>query len=564
MGALVGLGVGIGLLLVWSAFVLPAPPAPRTPRPGRRRAELLAGAGLGQVSASGVRGAVRGARAVRRRCVDAGRLRHAAGRGRLRRDGRLPAGGRGRPARARRRQREFAEVWPEAVDNLASRGPGRAVAARRARRASASAGPSRCAPPFDAFALDYQVTGRFGECLDRLKDRLADPVGDRVVEGLRIAREVGGGELGRLLRNLSGYLRDEARTRSEMEARQAWTVNGARLAVAAPWLVLLFMSLPVRGHPPLRLAGRRARAGRRRRRLRGRLPADDADRPAAHRAADPVVSPAGVGRGPRRRRRPRAAAGRRPAAGASAGRSSRVRVLPYVRDLPAGRPHARAAASRRPRRPRRRPGSSGRCCASAADAVERVLGGAASVRRRLERADLDRTVHEFRVEQVLWGLVGVRRGRGVRRARAPSATPAARCRRCCCAWSASRSACWPATPTSPARSSTRERRILAEFPTVAELLALAVAAGESPVAALDRVVRRSGGELSRDLGAGAGRGPHRRAGRRGLRPAGRDDRRCRWWPGSRRASPSRSSAARRSPTSCTPRPPTSARPDAAS
>ena len=41
------------------------------------------------------------------------------------------------------------------------------------------------------FALDYQVTGRFGECLDRLKDRLADPVGDRVIEGLRLAREVG-------------------------------------------------------------------------------------------------------------------------------------------------------------------------------------------------------------------------------------------------------------------------------------------------------------------------------------------------------------------------------------
>ena len=45
----------------------------------------------------------------------------------------------------------------------------------------------------------------------------------------------------------------------------------------------------------------------------------------------------------------------------------------------------------------------------------------------------------------------------------------------------------------------RERRILLEFPAVAELLALAVAAGEGPVAALDRVVRRSGGELSRDL-----------------------------------------------------------------
>jgi tight adherence protein C len=41
--------------------------------------------------------------------------------------------------------------------------------------------------------------------------------------------------------------------------------------------------------------------------------------------------------------------------------------------------------------------------------------------------------------------------------------------------------------------------VLAEFPVLAELLALAVAAGESPVAALDRVVRRSGGELSHDL-----------------------------------------------------------------
>src|SRR4029453_1000297 len=82
----------------------------------------------------------------------------------------------------------------------------------------------------------------FHESIDLLKARLADPVGDLVVEGLRVAREVGGGELGRLLRNLSGSPRDEARTRSEMESRQAWTVNGARLAVASPWIVLLFMS----------------------------------------------------------------------------------------------------------------------------------------------------------------------------------------------------------------------------------------------------------------------------------------------------------------------------------
>jgi tight adherence protein C len=45
----------------------------------------------------------------------------------------------------------------------------------------------------------------------------------------------------------------------------------------------------------------------------------------------------------------------------------------------------------------------------------------------------------------------------------------------------------------------RERRVVAEFPVVAELLSLAVAAGEGPVAALDRVCRRSRGDLSADL-----------------------------------------------------------------
>jgi tight adherence protein C len=44
-----------------------------------------------------------------------------------------------------------------------------------------------------------------------------------------------------------------------------------------------------------------------------------------------------------------------------------------------------------------------------------------------------------------------------------------------------------------------EDQVLAELPVIAELLALAVAAGEGPVAALERVVRRSNGALSRDL-----------------------------------------------------------------
>jgi tight adherence protein B len=45
-----------------------------------------------------------------------------------------------------------------------------------------------------------------------------------------------------MLRALAQFVRDDARTRNELTARQQWTVNGARLAVAAPWAVLAFLS----------------------------------------------------------------------------------------------------------------------------------------------------------------------------------------------------------------------------------------------------------------------------------------------------------------------------------
>lgn len=236
MGVVVGLGAGVGLLLIWSAFVVPGTERPRR-RPSRLRA-LLDQAGLLSLSVRSLLGlcAVFGIAVLlavqvlsRTWPVSIAFAVMAAY----------------APvvlvtSRARRRQRELAEVWPDAVDNLAS--------AVRAGLSLAEAvgglgdrGPEPLRPAFSTFAREYQASGRFGECLDRLKERLADPVGDRVVEGLRVAREVGGGDLGRLLRNLSGHLRDEARTRSELEARQSWAVNGARLAVAAPWLVLLLM-----------------------------------------------------------------------------------------------------------------------------------------------------------------------------------------------------------------------------------------------------------------------------------------------------------------------------------
>ncbi len=140
----------------------------------------------------------------------------------------------------RRRQVALRELWPEAVDNLAS-----AVRAGMSLPEGLSAlgerGPAELRPAFARFGIGYRASGRFGPCLDTLKHDLADPVGDRVCETVRVAREVGGSDLGTVLRTLSELLRSDARTRAELETRQGWIVNAARLAVAAPWLVLLLL-----------------------------------------------------------------------------------------------------------------------------------------------------------------------------------------------------------------------------------------------------------------------------------------------------------------------------------
>lgn len=238
MGTALGLVLGTGLLLVWRALVAPQP-ARRTPRTPGALTTALRAAGITNVSAVGLgwlmalSGVIAGLAlmAVSRTAPIA--LTFAAfgcyaplalvrGRG-------------------RRRRRELGEVWPEAVDNLAS-AVRAGLSLPEALTQLGERGPTALRPAFAHFGRDYLATGRFGDCLDRLKATLADPVGDRVIEAIRIARDVGGGDLGRMLRSLSRFLRDDARTRSELHARQAWVVNGARLAAAAPWVVLLVLS----------------------------------------------------------------------------------------------------------------------------------------------------------------------------------------------------------------------------------------------------------------------------------------------------------------------------------
>jgi tight adherence protein B len=237
-GGLLGLALGVGLLLVWRS----GPRAPRRGdgdrRPGRRR-QLLAAAGLTGINGAqlfALQGALGLAVTVlvllTTSTVTISLVFGAFGAAvpyllvrRL----------------AEKRRADLREVWPEVVDNLAS-AVRAGLSLPEALAALAVRGPEALRPAFARFAADHRSTGRFSDTLDRLKDDLADPVGDRIVETLRVAREVGGSDLGRVLRTLSAFLREDTRARAELETRQGWVVQAARLAVAAPWIVLLLLA----------------------------------------------------------------------------------------------------------------------------------------------------------------------------------------------------------------------------------------------------------------------------------------------------------------------------------
>ena len=132
--------------------------------------------------------------------------------------------------------------------------------------------------------------------------------------------------------------------------------------------------------------------------------------------------------------------------------------------------------------------------------VDRVIGGTSSVRRRLDQTGRDLTVEQFRIEQVIWGAGGLLAGLAlavVTAMRGSASRPAAFLILSLVLALAGVLGRDRALSNEVTR---REAKMITEFPTIAELLALSVAAGEGAVGALERVTKLSRGELARELG----------------------------------------------------------------
>lgn len=137
-------------------------------------------------------------------------------------------------------------VWPDVCDLLiASVRAGMSLPDAVASLAHAA--PDEVRPAFVGFARDLAASGHFDSAVTRLKTVLADPVADRIIETLRMARQVGGTELTAVLGALAASVRAEAALRSEVEARQSWIRGAAVLGVCAPWIILALLAMRPEG-----------------------------------------------------------------------------------------------------------------------------------------------------------------------------------------------------------------------------------------------------------------------------------------------------------------------------
>jgi tight adherence protein C len=180
-------------------------------------------------------------------------------------------------------------------------------------------------------------------------------------------------------------------------------------------------------------------------------------------------------------------------------RSLADRLAPYLRDAA---PPSQLLADRRPLTPfppvERLLGPA---LHDAALRLDRLVGGAGPVRRRLVRSGTDLTLEAFRAEQLICGVAGLLVGLALLglSAAAGSSTSPVVFLLLAAVLAVGGVVGRDRWLTRSVRE--RERRMLAELPTVAELFALAVAAGEGPLGALERLARTSDGELAGEMRA---------------------------------------------------------------
>ena len=140
-----------------------------------------------------------------------------------------------------KRLSDIQAACPELIDILLS-GVQSGLSLNESLAGLAERGPEIFRSEFIQFKSNIYQFGDFNRAISDLKESLAHPSVDQIIEALIISRELGGAELLTILRLLGKFLREDLALRREIEVKQNWIKNSAHLSAAAPWILLLLLS----------------------------------------------------------------------------------------------------------------------------------------------------------------------------------------------------------------------------------------------------------------------------------------------------------------------------------
>jgi len=145
-------------------------------------------------------------------------------------------------AKSNLNEAELISAWPEVIDHLMS-GIQSGLSLTESLSGLSTRGPEVLRPAFTQFRANLYGSGDINQALEELRATFAHHGSDQIFEALIISKALGGSELLQILRSLGDFLRQDLALRREIEVKHGWIKNSAHLSAAAPWILLLLLSM---------------------------------------------------------------------------------------------------------------------------------------------------------------------------------------------------------------------------------------------------------------------------------------------------------------------------------
>ena len=143
--------------------------------------------------------------------------------------------------RARRRASQIEHEWPSVIESLQSAAQSAMTILDSLRDISESS-HLLVARDFAEVCEACDRGASLDLALERLKANFGLAICDLTIETLRLVNAAGGAGFVSALANQAAAIRERSLLNEQIQAKQGWVLGTAKIAVAAPWLIVLMLA----------------------------------------------------------------------------------------------------------------------------------------------------------------------------------------------------------------------------------------------------------------------------------------------------------------------------------